>query len=91
MDAVPVTAGGRNAAAKRPKTAWALFLRDFRKNAVSEFEGRSGIGKFNNLQKAASAKWKEMSDSEKAVSSSLIIFLLYFWLNNRTFCSHGLN
>lgn len=66
MDAVPVKVDGRNAAAKRPKTAWALFLRDFRKNAVSEFEGRSGIGKFNNLQKAASAKWKEMSDSEKA-------------------------
>jgi hypothetical protein len=69
MDAVQVTAAaGRNATTKRPKTAWALFLRDFRKNAVSEFEGRSGIGKFNNLQKAASAKWKEMSDSEKAVS-----------------------
>lgn len=49
---------------KRPKTAWGLFLEEYKKNRSNV----GGIEKFNELQKAASAQWKRMTPEEKEVS-----------------------
>lgn len=47
---------------KRPKTAWGLFLDEYKKSRGNT----GGIEKFNELQKAASVEWKNMSHEEKA-------------------------
>lgn len=52
---------------KRPKTAWGRFLEDYKKTVG----GCEGIGKFNEIQKTASAMWKNMSQADKAVRHSL--------------------
>lgn len=60
--------GGAVTEIKRPKTAWGLFLEEYKKTRCNV----GGIGKFNELQKAASSLWKGMSTEEKAVSSRIV-------------------
>ncbi len=48
---------------KRPKTAWGLYLEDFKQTCSLS----GGFDRFNEIQKAASAKWKKMSAAEKQV------------------------
>lgn len=48
---------------KRPKTAWGLYLDEYKKTRSSV----GGIGEFNELQKAASLLWKSMTPEEKEV------------------------
>lgn len=58
---------------KRPKSAWGLFLDEYKKKCGS----RGGIEKFNELQKAASVEWKSLSAEEKAVSDPLNGLILF--------------
>jgi hypothetical protein len=56
--------GSVSGGVKRPKTAWGLFLDEYKKARGNS----GGIEKFNMLQKAASLEWKAMAPEEKAVS-----------------------